>query len=107
MYQQIHPKYLKKVKIGFLRRIANGLSVFINTAMEGLKLFIRSPVDGLMAFATREQEVIDQEKLYEDIGEQVLTTSQDPIQHEHRIVDDDSDDGEWRRQHKEEYPGPG
>jgi hypothetical protein len=106
MYQQIHPKYLKKVKIGFLQRIVNGLTIFINTAMEGLKLFIRSPIDGLHGFATREREVVDQEKLYEDIAEQVITTSSDPIQHEHRIIDDSSDDEEWRKEHNEEY-GPG
>ena len=99
---QVHPKYLKTVRIRFFQRIINGLSVFVNTAVEGLRLFIRAPIDALNAFAQFEEDIVDREKMVEDMEAQ---EEEEPpvIQHEHLHRLEDDDDEDWKTQHKKLY----
>lgn len=88
----IHPRFYKKIKIGFFQRIANGLSVMFMTCWRGLGNIFYSPLAGLNEFCRKEYNILDVEKILEE------SASGNEIPDYLEDIEE-----EWKRQHKEQY----
>lgn len=99
----VHPKYLKIKKLGFFGRSVAGLAVFASSIIASMSYLIRAPINALEAFCVTEAQVIDQQKMIDDLieKEKQNPNRDGPTMHvEHHLNDEDE---EWKKAHKEEY----